>query len=166
MKVFLLAVAYILSSCGAMPGLQNGDDGKDGESPKCYFVQKQDGKSYLVCKNPDGTAAEAEILRGQDGEDGESLSVSRLASCSWKSDLYSVKYNVVEVDKTLRLSSLSVTHLKTPKVYYQGAVLHAEGDEGYGSAEMKLSAWSAKLVGEKKAEITQIGSNPQEMVCK
>jgi ribosomal protein L36 len=152
-----IALVFLIS-CGG-PVAQ---DGVDGRSPKCSVVKRTDG-TFLICKNPDGTAAEAEI---EAGEDGESVVTEMIAACSMKSELYSVRYNVAAIGEGLKLASLSVTHLKTPKVFYQGAVLHAEGDEGYGSAEMKLSAWSAKLVGEKKAEITQVGGNPEAVVCK
>lgn len=153
-----LALIFLIS-CGG-PVAQ---DGVDGRSPKCSVIKKTDGKTYLKCVNPDGTAAEAEI---EAGADGESVVTEMLAVCSMKNELYSVRYNVATIGKGLKLASMAVTHLKTPKVFYQGAVLHAEGDEGYGSADMKLSAWSAKLVGEKKAEVTQVGGSPESVLCK
>jgi len=160
---FILALCATLAACGS---LKTAEDGSDGKSPKCSVVKKTDGKTYLKCLNPDGSAAEAEIAAGQDGEDGESVEVEMLAQCSLKNPNYSVRYNVVGVGEGLKLASMAVTHLKTPKVFYQGAVLHAEGDEGYDAAEIKLSAWSAKLVEPKKAEVTQVGGNPEAILCK
>lgn len=160
---YLLALCAMLAACGS---LKTAEDGSDGKSPKCTVVKKDDGKTYLRCLNPDGSAAEAEIAAGQDGEDGSSVDVEMLAQCSMKNELYSVRYNVLSVGEGLKLASMAVTHLKTPKVFYQGAVLHAAGDEGYDAAEMKLSAWSAKLVAPKKAEVVQVGGNPEAILCK
>lgn len=140
-----------------------GQDGVDGRSPKCTVEKKEDGKVYLHCQNADGSAAEAEISAG--GEIGGE-NIALLAQCSYKSDLYSVRYNVLAIDENLKLASLYVAHLKTPAVHYQGAVLHALDDEAYDAAEIRLSAWSAKITGAKKAELTQQGSQPGAMLCK
>lgn len=155
---YLFIVALALSACGGLP---MGQDGVDGRSPKCSVEKKEDGKTYLKCINPDGTAAEAEIAAGEIGGEVESL-----AQCSMKNSLYSIRYNVLKINDQTKLASMAVTHLKTPKVFYQGAVLHAEGDEGFDAAEIKLSAWSAKMVGEKKAEVVQVGGNPEAILCK
>jgi hypothetical protein len=154
---YLFIVALALSACGGLP---MGQDGVDGRSPKCEVIKKENG-TFLKCLNPDGTAAEAEIAAGEIGDEVESL-----AQCSMKNDLYSVRYNVLKVSESVKLASMAVVHLKTPKVFYQGAVLHAEGDEGYDAAEIKLSAWAAKMVAPKKAEVVQVGGNPEAILCK
>lgn len=169
MKHFLLWAMTALSACGGLPAGQDGSDGAvgaagvAGESPSCKTYQR-DGKSYFRCENPNGTSTEVEI--GGQGLPDNETPATVIAQCSYASELYSIRYNVLKVSDALRLASLAVTHLKTPKVFYQGAVLHAEGDEGYDAAEIKLSAWSAKLVGEKKAEVVQVGSAAGEMTCK
>ena len=161
---YCIALFMTLASCGGLPTPQDGKDGASGTSPKCEVVKKDDGKTYLRCSNPDGSAAEAEIA----GSASEEVPEAKLvAQCSHKSELYSTHYNVLAVGTDLRIASLSVVHLKTPKVYYQGSVLHALGDENYAAAEIKLSAFSAKLVGEKKANLYRVGVDAGEaMSCK
>ena len=163
MLIYIFSLFAFLVSCGAMDGEDGtkGANGVDGKSPRCS-VEKKENRTYLVCKNPDGTAAEAEISIAGD----EIATPTMLAQCSMKNQLYSVRYNVISVSEGLKLSSMAVTHLKTPKVFYQGAVLHADGDEGYASSEIKLSAWSAKLVAPKKAEVVQAGGSPEAVLCK
>lgn len=162
MHYFLLLATMALSACGGLKVAEDGQDGTAGQSPSCKAYQR-DGRSYFRCENPNGTSTEVEI-----GGQGlpEDTPATLIAQCSYASTLYTVRYNVMSLGEGVRVASLAVTHLKTPKVFYQGAVVHAEGDEGYAAAEIKLSAWSAKMTGDKKAELTQVGSAAGEMLCK
>lgn len=163
MRRYIFILCAFLASCGAM----DGEDGATGPAgapgSKCNVFHK-DNKTYLQCDKADPV----EIIAGEPGGELPPPSgavVKTIARCSLKNDLYSVRYNVVALDDK-RLASLVVTHLKAPGVFYQGAVLHSPSDEGFAKAEIKLSAWTARLTGEKKAEVQRVGiTTTESLVC-
>jgi hypothetical protein len=164
-KYFVSLMLLTLSACGPVP--TGGQDGIDGRSPKCSIDKRTDGKTYLKCINPDGSAAEAEIASEDDGNEppAPEAEFSSLASCEFNSESETARFNVLAFGETHKISSLSVLNKKTSQVFYQSTLIHALGEPSFASAEVRLSAYSAKLIAEKAAELSKVTGEKWRMTC-
>jgi hypothetical protein len=160
LKTISLSVLTLsLAGCGPMPS--GGQDGVDGRSPKCSVEDRLEGKRVLRCVNPDGTSSEVELP----DLGSQTPSFASLASCFFESDAEEARFNVLAFGETHKISSLSVKNKKTSQVFFQSALVHALGEPSFSSAETKISAWSAKLVGDKAAELSKITQEKWSMTC-